>query len=332
MTRDPKRNVRPALATGGVALAAFLAASVVLPRLPLRDGRVPAVQRYPDFEDPGADYFYAATERTELSQSVLYHDLGRSIANARRADVLFLGNSRMPLGLREEFLVPRAERLGVRLFSLACGHSETLRFPLELIRRHDLRPRVVVVNGGPHMFHEGTSRVAAEAMAMGRFEAVKQRIEVAGAWALRTRLHALVPRLDFFGRRLHSRWITYRSARTGWWRPVAEPGGSYETSSRGTSRDWGNLLPFTHELHDELRARGVLLVLTLVPYPDAALGHLRFLSEALSVPAIVPSFEGVTTADGSHLNRASAELVSTDFWERFVALPRVREALGLDPR
>lgn len=325
-----KRVLKAALATGLTALS-FVAASRVLPLLPLRHGEPPRPQQYPEFEDPGPDYFYALPEHTELSQSILYHDLGRSIENARRADVLFLGNSRMPMGLREEFLVPRAEQLGLRVFSLGCGYAELLRFPLEVIRKHDLRPRVVVVSGGPHMFYDGLSPVAEEALAMTRWDAAMGWLEVAGAWNLRTRLHAALPRLDFFDRRLHSRWITYRSARTGWWRPVAEPQGRYQTTlAEKPITDWSGVLPFARELQRELEDRGAQLVLTLVPYVNARVGHLAFLSSELGVPAIVPSFDGVTVADGSHLNRESAEAVSVAFWERFTSLPEVRAALELD--
>ena len=144
-------------------------------------------------------------------------------------------------------------------------------------------------------------------------------------------LHAALPRLDFFDRRLHSDWVTYRSARTGWWRPVAEPRGRYETQlAEKPITDWSGVLPFSEEFHRELENRGALLVLTLVPYVDAQVGHLEFLSDELGVPAIVPSFDGVTVADGSHLNRESAGTVSLSFWEAFLALPEVRDAVGID--
>ena len=330
-TARTRRGFLKAALAASLAGLSFFAASRVLPLLPLRHGEPPNLQQYPEFGDPGPDAFYAVAEHTELSHAILYHDLGSSIANARRADVLFLGNSRMPLGLREEFLVPEADKLGLRLFSLGCGYAELLRFPLELIKKHDLRPRVVVVSGGPHMFFEGVSSVAEEALAMTRWDAAKQWLEVAASWNLRTRLHAALPRLDFFDRRLHSDWVTYRSARTGWWRPVAEPRGRYETKlAEKPITNWSELLPFAEEFHRELVDRGAQLVLTLVPYVDAHVGHLAFLSDELGVPAIVPSFDGVTVADGSHLNRESAGTVSLSFWEAFLALPEVRDALGID--
>ena len=44
---------------------------------------------------------------------------------------------------------------------------------------------------------------------------------------------------------------------------------------------------------------------------------------------ILADFEDSRTADGSHLDRASAKRASEAFWEGFIALPEVRAALDL---
>jgi hypothetical protein len=319
-----------ALAGGVLFVSAFLGAHLVAQLAAGTDGG-PRAQTFPDFEIPASpEYFFAHPNHTELSQSILYHGLGASIANARRADVLLIGNSRLPLGLREEILVPAAERLGLRLFSLGCGHAELVRFPLEVIVKHDLRPEVVVVSGGPHLFYDEMSEVAREALAMTRWDAAKQWLEVAGGWNLQIRLHALAPKLDFFDRPLHPSTILYRSARTGWWKPVVEPAGRYPVRPGEDIHPYDALIPMAARLERELRARGALLVLTMVPYDGAPTGHLRFLAKELAVPAVVPSFDGMFTSDGSHLDRDSAERLSTRFWSQFVALPQVRRALSLD--
>jgi hypothetical protein len=235
----------------------------------------------------------------------------------------------MPLGLRERFIVPEAEKMGLKVFSLACGHSDKTRFALELIRKHDLRPKVVVASGGPHIFREGMSEVARQAMSMTRWQAMRKRLEVAGSWALLARLHTHVPRIDFFRQKLVSPWIIYRSARTGWWRPALEPNGRHPirfAKERGNYRD---LLPLARELKDDLDRRGALLVLTMVPYGDTRVGHLPYLATELGVPSVVPDFEDIFMADGSHLDRESAQRISIDFWQRFIALEPVRSRLAL---
>ena len=318
------------MATTVVAfVASFLLTGRILPILPLRGGPFPRIQRMPPFDQPRDDCFFVSSAGRDLSQMVLYHGLGASMDNARRADLLFLGNSRVPMGLREEVIVPAAEKLGLRAFSLACGHGEQLSFALELIRRHDLRPKVVVACGGPESFLPGMSRNARDSMAMTRWDAWKRWREDTAAWELQVRLHSRLPRIDFLGQNLVSSWIVYRSERTGWWQAVREPTGHNPIGFRA---DWsGNerLLPLARELHDELSARGARLVLTMTPYRDTWTGHIPFLAKELGVPAILPPLDGMTMSDESHLDRQSALRFSRIFWRELVALPEVRDRLSI---
>lgn len=314
-----------------VSGASFVATALLLPKAKLRSDPFPRVQWMPEFERPGPDSFFAFTVGDELSQTVLVHDLGESIDNARRADVLFVGNSRMPLGLREEVIVPAADELGVRAFSLACGHSDKVSLALELIRRHDLRPKVVVVSGGPHVFVEGLSDNARRALESSRWEAWKRWMETRARWAIQSRVHRVVPKLDDHGDRLTSAWIFYRSERTGWWQPMLEPTGGIPIQVVADLPSYEYTLPLARELLAELEARGSQLVITIVPYGDTRVGHLPFLAERLGVPMVLPPFDGLQLADGSHLNRDSALRYSRAFWERFERLPEVRRRLALDP-
>ena len=86
---------------------------------------------------------------------------------------------------------------------------------------------------------------------------------------------------------------------------------------------------FRARLKQELDRRGALLVLSVVPYHDTRTGHLPFLSRELGVPMVLPSFDGVLTADGSHLSRSSAASYAEAFWSQFLALPEVRKKLSL---
>lgn len=308
----------------------FTAAVIVLPQLPAGKGHRTPAHKMPEFEVP-PDAFFISSTGDELSQMVLYHGLGDSIAHARQADILFVGDSRMPLGLREEVIVPEAGKLGLRVFSLGCGHVEKVRFALDLIRKHDLRPKLVVVAGGSHIFFEGLSEPAEQAEKLTRWQAWKAWTEAEGAWAIQQRLHSWLPKIDWFGPGLSFPWIIYRSSRTGWWLPVREPNGSYPVRfDKEAPSYYERSLPLARELKEELDRRGAGLVLTVVPYGNTRFGHLPYLARELGVPTVVPSFDGLFTSDGSHLNRASAERYSKLFWSQFIALPQVRGKLALD--
>ncbi len=335
MPTHTRRTRAGAISLGAFVLSA-LCASWLISAFDWRHdmlGRRPRVVVMPEFEVPNtAEYSYSGSDDYEIGKAVLYHGLGDAIDHAREADILIFGNSRMPLGLREEFLVPRVEELGLRIYSLGGGHSEQARFPLEVIRKHDLRPRVVIVSGGPHILRdrERMSDLAREAMSMTRFDAAKKWLEVEGAWQLRSALHTHLPQVAFFGGEIPSKWIIYRSSRTGWWRPVREPPDRYPIGFGEERPNYRALLPFASELQQDLEARGAQLVLTVVPYGDTRVGHLPYLQEELSLPTIVPSFEGLETADGSHLDRESARAFTQRFWDEFIAVPTIRERLGLD--
>ena len=326
------KSKRRPFASGLFLAASFVMAIFALSKLPLRGGEPPRLQWMPRFQVPGDDSFFVYSTGDEISHLVLYHDLGDSIENARRADILFLGNSRMPLGLREEVIVPEAAKLGLRVFSLATGHSEKVDFDLALIRKHNLRPKIVVAVGGPNYYHGGVSKRAAAAMKLTRWQAWKEWTEASSAWAFQRAVHSWLPKIDWNGQDLTSGWIIYRSARTGWWHPALEPAGRSPVKLAREDGSYERLLPEARKLKKELDSRGALLVLTMVPYGATRSGNISYLSHELDVPAVLPSFDGLSTSDGSHLNRESGERYAKEFWNQFIALPAVRQKLSLSGR
>lgn len=332
MKRELREKLKIQLGRAGpiaVFVASFALSAWALPHLPLRPGEYPRSQTIPELMEPGSDTFFATTTGHDLSHIVLYHDIGESIANARSADILIVGNSRAQLGWHEEVLQVEAERLGLKIFNLAVGHGDAARFALELIRKHDLRPRILICSGGPFMFNDRLSEWAREVVEMSPWEARKIAWERQAAWKLGTFVHAYLPRLDYFDQPLTSWWVHYRSENTGWWRNLLEPDYRYPVGFIDERADYAYTLPLASQLKQEMDRRGTLLVLTMVPYGNTQSGHLPFLASTLGVPSILPDFTGMETADGSHLHRESATRISREFWERFIQQEPVREKLGL---
>ena len=88
---------------------------------------------------------------------MLYHDLGDSITNARAADIIFIGNSPIQLGIREEFIVPLAKQNNQKIFSLGSGHAESVGFAIDVIKKHNLKPKVMVILAGAHAYSKQVS-------------------------------------------------------------------------------------------------------------------------------------------------------------------------------
>ncbi len=325
LNRLTKSALLIAIFGGAILLTAYL-----LPQLPIRPLKnpYPRVQYTASFEVPeDPDYFFAHSRQAELSHAIMYHGLNDSMDHARNADVIFIGNSRMPLGLREEFLMPKAQKLGVSLYSFGFGHVEKARFGLALIQKFNLKPKVVVVAGGPGIFNDGYSAVGAKAISMTKWDAMKHWFEGASWWNLKRRMHTVLPKVEFFDGRVHAQYIHYRSSRTGWWKTVLEPGARGLIGFGQERKSYEDELPMAKEFKQEMDRIDALLVLTVVPHRDTRMGHLPYFSDKLDVPMIVPSFDGLRMADGSHLSRESAKIFSDRFWEVFIANPHVREKL-----
>ncbi len=329
-----KLRIKYPLIKYALLISIFLGASILtalcLTKLPLRSGKCPRVQYMASFEVPKeSEFFFAHSRQSELSQAIMYHDLDDSMTNARLADIIFVGDSRMQMGLRAEFLMPKAEQIGVRLFSLAFGHVEKAKFGLALIRKFNLKPKVVVVGGGPFVFQDSYSKVAEKAIGMTRWGAIKHWFEAAGWWNIKRRLHSVLPKIEFFNGRLHARYVHYRSSRTGWWKTVLEANGKGKIGFMPEKKSYDRYLPMALEFKQEMDRIGALLVLTIVPYRNTQVGHLPYLSKKLGVPLVVPPFDNLRLSDGSHLNRVSASRFSDTFWDKFIAMPQVKEKLAL---
>lgn len=322
------RSLVPLLAATLLFAAGFLLSARWLPELQLRPGGYPGTFTITEQAQPGADAFFVSRGEHELSHLVLYHDIGASIDNARTADILIIGNSRGQLGFDEQYLVSAAGALGLRIFNLSVGHADSARFARAVMARHGLRPKVVISNGGDFFYYGGYSDWAQEVAAMSRWDAYKAYFEYSMGWQLEKRVHRYLPYLDYFQRWRYP-WVHYRSPYTGWWRNTQWPGGRYPIKPGEEKSSYARALPFARDLQTELEGWNTQLVMTIVPYRHVQTGHLPFLSQELGVPYILPSFEGLETADGSHLTAQSARQVSAELWRNLMALPEVRERLGL---
>ena len=136
-------------------------------------------------------------------------------ATCSEADVLLMGNSRLMFALRGDALRQYFVTRGLRPFALGFGHEEQHQFPLEVMRRHGLRPRVVIANVD-NFFGGVTSPWGERVLRDTRFDAWKTEIEATAAHVVRRAMHRVVPHVPdlWDGER---EFIIYRSERDGAW-------------------------------------------------------------------------------------------------------------------
>lgn len=270
--------------------------------------------------DPSGDDAYLAHDRGgHLDHHVHYFGLEPSAVEAlRRAEVVFLGNSRLMFALRPQVLDPFFESRGLDYYAMGFGFREGDRFPLEILRRFNIRPRVVVVNADG-FFGRDLSAWAEEVVKDTRFGAMKLRWENERTHEIRRVVHQVLPHwLDLFARPgldEGEEFIAYRSRRNGTWSVSPWPDGG---TAVPPGLPGGNALPWTidaaRKFKSEIEERGSRLVLTFVPTPDPETREVIDVAEALQVPLAVPHVEGLTSHDQSHLTEDSAVIWA----ERFV--------------
>ncbi len=280
----------------------------------------------------------------------LYYGLGRSMDNARKADVLLLGNSRTLFAFREDSVKAFCRQTGLRVFNLCFPANDGMVMAYEAILRNDLRPAFAVVNEN-QFFTLGRSPYGTDTAQEGRARARMRVWEHRLSWEARRRLHRLFPRFGFGDIYRVEPNVTYQSAEDGClvYENFSAGRETYGIQGeKGASDLPEDELRLARKFKEALEERGTRLVLTDIPYDMESYVRARKLSNSLGalflapenlkpfhkavklarelkVPLVDPPLEGLRTLDGSHLTGESARKFADGFFARFKALEPVRE-------
>lgn len=262
------------------------------------------------------DHYLAHDRGGHVDHHVLLHGLDEdALRHLRAADVLLMGNSRLMFALRGDALRRYFTARGLRPFALGFGHEEQHRFPQEVMTRHGLRPKVVLVNAD-NFFGGVTSAWGERVLADTTFDAYKTAFEANASHALRRALHRVVPHLPDIvaGER---EFVIYRAERDGTWFIATEFGEGSRMRSFYQGRDIvrPHNLELARAFKEAVEAAGARLVFVLVPAPDVSLSHARQLADMIDVPLVAPEVDGLRTMDGSHLTDESAERYAAVFFQ-----------------
>ena len=266
--------------------------------------------------DPPAGHFLAHDRGGHVDHHVLLHGMdAETLRNLHRADVLLMGNSRLMFALRGEALRQYFVTRGLRPFALGFGHEEQHQFPLEVMRRHHLRPRLVIVNVD-NFFGGVTSSWGERVLRDSRFDAWKIETEATVAHVVRREMHRVVPHVPdlWDGER---EFIIYRSERDGSWFVATDFGRGVRLESFYRGRDFvrPHNLQLARAFKESVEATGARVIFVLVPGRDVSLTHAQLLADAVGVPLVAPDVPDLRTMDGSHLTDASAARYASAFFQ-----------------
>ncbi len=240
-----------------------------------------------------------------------------AISNLKRADFVFLGNSRAQTAFSAKAIENFFDNEKARYYNLAFGYNERDLFPKNLLRRWGLKPRAVIVNAD-YFFVNYASQLAIPIMSEDPLVKTEYR--------LKTLIQPYHVRICKNGSGLLKRLLcgnagaAFRSRKNG--RVV------YRLNEVIQKIPVKSTIPFPKELYPRiLRAardfkeflgrRGVRLILTYVPSKNTNPDVAARLARDIGVRYIEVDPTGLTTRDGNHLNVASAELWAQRFLVNF---------------
>ncbi len=261
---------------------------------------------------PGDEYYLAHDRGGHLDHHILYHGTDPvAMRHLREADVLFVGTSRMMFALRSRVISPWASANGLKYYALGFGHRDGDEWVLDVIRRHDLRPKLVVANVDG-FFGQARSAWANRVRRDSMFGAGKLQLEGEIGHEVRRAIHRVIPNwIDLYGRPgfpFGNEFIAYRSRENGVWRvtPWPEPTMEAPALDYSVAAVGDRIGEPARAFKRELDQRGAALVLTHVPTPDGGVGNPVAVAAMLGVPVVGMDVDGLTSHDGSHLSEESA--------------------------
>ncbi|MGJ5012016.1 hypothetical protein ACQR05_29900 [Bradyrhizobium oligotrophicum] len=278
---------------------------------------------------------------TEIQdQDLFYHGIGRSIDNARQADVIILGSSLVSFALDETVMRERLEQpYGLKFYNMAFVGVASGEFARQIALKYHLHPRLWILNaddggGGGNFFHRNLTRAFGAdvrpipSTKLSRYGATYEIIRRNLRW-----------RFEDATRHL-------REALTG---PRSGPLPRFDRDDRTGAADMSTFPRFLADgnpgvkmtrdpdchtapdvianARDFVQSLGAPVVLTFVPNFHGCLTQVREIADAIGVETAMPARTDYSSWDGGgHLDARGA----ADFTRDLVgALERTRAFQGM---
>jgi hypothetical protein len=273
------------------------------------------------YQDLAGDYV------TEIQdQDLFFHNIGRSIDNVRKADIIILGSSLVAFALSEDVIRDRLEKpYGLKFFNMSFVGVASGEFSLRIIEKYHLHPRLWIINaddggGGGNFFGRNLTRAfgadvkAIPAVRHGSTRAyydvmrrnLRWRFEEATAGMRNRLLPASKTVIPSFARS-NENGATDMSGFPGFLandnplvRMTRDPDCHTTPEAIATARE------FVHSL-------AAPVVLTIIPNFHGCLTQLREIADAVGIETALPARTDYSSWDkGGHLDRNGAAEFTRD--------------------
>jgi hypothetical protein len=239
---------------------------------------------------------------------------------ASKADVLVIGNSRLQVALSNDATADWFKSVSAQYYLLGFSYNENINFTEQLLRRMNSRASVFIINVDD--FFDRRETAAARSIlhdpdAQSRYE-WKHFSQALHQWVC-----GAVPSL------CGQRFVIFRSRETGaYYRlPHEEPVSPQNAVSYDRKVDQAEVSDSTTRAIDFLKqfAKGKCVILTDTPYPQTKIGDAAAIASGAGLSLVSPELDGLSTSDGYHLDRPSADRWARAFLE--AAGPEIRSCL-----
>jgi len=279
---------------------------------------------------PGDDQWYAnyvIKDQHIQDTDILYNDIGRSIANLRQADVVFIGTSRVLFAMDWRTADNFAQTHGIKFFNLAFAGVTSGEFTQRVIAKWNIHPRLWVadiytdMSGFQTSFFNPAASVTFEAHTLaerGKLEAYANVVSLNLRWRAKM----------LFGLDQPS---SYRSDLTGHWYLDKWPNRLRTDMPKMAAAKTDCPVPPEEEdaaRNYAMRLKGSI-VLTETPSIFSCYRRAQQIAAALGAPLFAPEPQDFSTTDGGgHLDGPSSAKYTHEFLDWLVQTPTFRQAMA----
>lgn len=266
----------------------------------------------------------------DLDHDAFYHAIEPRIpSRIRLADVIFVGNSRVQFGLDASQTASFFKSRQMKNYNLSFGYNQKSAWALTLLKKFRARPGWIVINADP-FFQGSVSYPGDRSLERPWFNATTRSAEAQASLVQRRILEKWsFPRLRAFNAFGNNDSPVFRSVTQGSWELSAIPvyaNPEKESPVYDVPAEAGDLQVDWQALGDFMgfaRSRGCKVVLINIPHsrrPESSKALTRLIAQDQNVPFLDCDEAGLTTFDGQHLTKQSAQLYTSRFLTEFAKL------------
>ena len=251
-----------------------------------------------------------------------------AVERAKQADVLVIGDSRAQFGFSTDAVRRYFGERGRTYYLLGMGYGSTSDYARALLQRHQLRPRLLIVNAEPYFTRDvpalpaevirGNQRTRWSYWRKSLFQRAHRPACELMPMLCREATGGIHRRID------NGEWI-WQGLLVG--ADLSVPFVERDITDEQVDESRAIAASFVNELGLDVAC----VIVTAVPGLSAGRRQVAArIAEAMRAPAVLPEVEGLSSLDGDHLNAESAERWSAAFL--VAADARMSDCLSAGPR